>query len=68
MGRGLACMNSPIFCLFIRFLTIVSTYRYMSETFKDAIGHDWSSKMAERNATWKSLGPEKREVCCLIPG
>ena len=51
------------FCLSIRFfLTIVSTYRFLSETVKDAKGSGFGERISERAKVWKSLSPEERSV------
>ena len=50
------------------FLIIESTYRFTSETYKQAKGDNLGEKMADRSAAWKLLEAEKREVCCLASG
>ena len=68
-GTGFALYGFSYFLhIYMFFRLIVSTYRFLSETFKDAKGDSLGVKVNDRSAVWKSFSPEKRAVCCLISG
>jgi hypothetical protein len=45
---------------------MISTYRFISESFKQTAGDTFGEKMRNLSATWLSLSSEEKEVCCLI--
>jgi hypothetical protein len=50
------------------YLTVVSTYRFVSENFKDAVGNSMVEKTTSIAAKWKLVPIEEKQVCCLILG
>ena len=67
-ARDMPCIDLlPIFCLFIFFLIVVFTSRFLSETFHQATGDTFGEKISERNTVWKSLSDEEKEVRWFFP-
>ena len=68
MERDMPCMDSRIFCIFICFLTCVSTYRYVSENYKNSEGNTMLEKIVNLSRSWKLVPDDEKKVCCLILG
>ena len=67
-ARDMPCIDLlPIFCLFICFLIVVFTSRFLSETFHQATGDTFGEKISERNTVWKSLSDEEKAVRWFFP-